>query len=285
MERRHRAVFPSVAEGRLRPFMVMGVINLTPDSFYSGSRCSGQEEAVALAGKMVSEGADILDVGAESSRPGAEPVSEKEELKRLLPVISELAERFDVPLSIDTWKPGVAEKALEAGARIINDVTGLSRHSGMAEVVAGHDAGLVAMHMRGTPGTMQENPVYADVVGEIADFLRGAVEKAESAGVNPGSIAIDPGIGFGKTLEHNLTILQRLGYFSGLGKPVLLGASRKSFLGKILDLPEEERLEGSLSAAVIGRAKGASIFRTHDVRETVRALRVADAILESGKVS
>ena len=276
-----RGVFYSKLGGQTKGFTIMGVINLTPDSFYSGSRCSSLGEAMTLAARMVSEGVDILDIGAQSSRPGAKPVSEKEELSRLLPVVKELVGRFDLPLSVDTWRPNVAERTLQAGAKIVNDITGLNRHSEMANVVANQDAGLVIMHMKGTPLTMQCNPVYVDTVGEIKDFLSAAIEKAEIAGINPESIAIDPGIGFGKTLEHNLSILQHLGRFTKLGKPVLLGASRKSFIGKILDLPEKERLEGSLSTAVIGRVKGASIFRTHDVLETVRALKVADAILKS----
>ena len=269
--------------GDLNSFLIMGVINLTPDSFYVRSRCSSLEETITLAEEMVNEGADFLDIGAESSRPGSKGVSEREELRRLLPVVSELVGRIKIPISIDTWKPKVAEKVLEAGAKVINDITGLSRHSEMAKVVSSFNAGLVIMHMQGTPETMQDDPHYEDVVKEISDFLAERVAIAESVGVSKNNIAVDPGIGFGKTLEHNLEIFHRFNRFLELGKPIMLGISRKAFIGQILDLSEENRLEGSLSAMVIGRSKGASIFRTHDVKETVRALKIADAVLASGK--
>tara|TARA_B100000686_G_C16761520_1_gene958994 strand:- start:1295 stop:2161 length:867 start_codon:yes stop_codon:yes gene_type:complete len=279
MEEKNPISFPKNGQS----YLVMGVINLTPDSFYANSRCSGLAEAITMATRMIDEGADILEIGAESSRPGAQPVSEKEELERLLPVITELNERFDLPLSVDTWKPKVAEMALEAGAGIINDITGLSRRPEMADVVAFYNAALVIMHMRGNPENMQDNPAYDDVVAEITEFLYKNISVAESAGVDPKAIAVDPGIGFGKTLEHNLKIINQLERFASINKSLLIGLSRKSFIGKITDLSADERLEGSLAATTISRVKGASIFRTHDIKETVRALKVVDAILETRK--
>ena len=261
---------------------VMGIINLSPDSFYAGNRCATLDEAVRNAESMVEEGAHALDVGAESTRPGSQPIAEETELKRLAPVVSALAKRVPVPISVDTSKPAVADRVLQEGARIINDVTGLQMHPEMSRVIARHGAGVVVMHMQGTPETMQDNPQYGDVVGDVLDFLRLSVEIAGSAGIAPGSIAVDPGIGFGKTLEHNLKLIGSLGRFKVLDKPVLIGVSRKSFIGRILDLTEEERLEGSLAAGVAGVINGADILRVHDVRATVRAVRIAHAIREAG---
>ena len=261
---------------------VMGVINLSPDSFYAGNRCATLDEAVRNAESMVEEGAHALDVGAESTRPGSQPIAEETELKRLAPVVSALAKRVPVPISVDTSKPGVADRVLQEGARIINDVTGLQMHPEMSRVIARRGAGVVVMHMQGTPETMQDNPRYGDVVEDVLVFLRLSVEIAGSAGIAPGSIAVDPGIGFGKTLEHNLKLIGSLGRFKVLDKPVLIGVSRKSFIGRILDLTEEERLEGSLAAGVAGVINGADILRVHDVRATVRAVRIAHAIREAG---
>ncbi|MEM4729422.1 MAG: dihydropteroate synthase [Thermoplasmata archaeon] len=259
---------------------VMGVLNVTPDSFSDGGLYLDAKKAVERGVQMVEEGADIIDVGGESTRPGAAPVPASEERRRVVPVIKALAERVSVPISIDTKKPAVAAEALDAGASIINDVSGLRRGE-MVSLAASRGAPVVIMHMRGTPSTMQRNPVYRDVVGEICLFLRRRIERAVMKGVDPEAIIIDPGIGFGKTAEHNLEILARLGEFRGLGRPILVGASRKSFIGKILDLPVEERLEGSLSAAVVAILNGAAIIRAHDVAASVRATRVADAILRS----
>ncbi len=257
----------------------MGIINLSPDSFYPDSRAPTVTAALKMAERMIQEGADYLDVGAESSRPGAKPISENEELAIILPVVSQLCKNCAVPVSVDTFKPGVAQKVLEEGVAIINDITGL-RTSEMAPIIAEYDAGVVIMHMRGTPATMQEEIYYDDCVGEIRQFLEQGIQNAEAAGIAPERIWVDPGIGFGKTVEHNLEIIARLETFSALGKPLLLGTSRKSFIGKILDLPVAERLEGSLATAVIGVIKGAEILRVHDVLETCRAIRIVSEILK-----
>lgn len=258
---------------------IMGIINLSPDSFYPDSRVPTVTAALKMAERMIQEGADYLDVGAESSRPGAKPISENEELAIILPVVSQLCKNCAVPVSVDTFKPGVAQKVLEEGVAIINDITGL-RTSEMAPIIAEYDAGVVIMHMRGTPATMQEEIYYDDCVGEIRQFLEQGIQTAEAAGIAPDRIWVDPGIGFGKTVEHNLEIIARLETFSALGKPLLLGTSRKSFIGKILDLPVAERLEGSLATAVIGVIKGAEILRVHDVLETCRAIRIVSEILK-----
>jgi len=260
---------------------VMGIINLSPDSFYAGNRCATVEDAVRHAENMVEEGAHILDVGAESTRPGSQAIGEETELKRLAPVISALAKRVPVPVSVDTSKPAVADRVLQEGARIINDVAGLN-HPEMSRIIARHGAGVVVMHMQGVPETMQDSPQYGDVVEDVLGFLRLSVEIAGSAGIAPRSIAVDPGIGFGKTLEHNLKLISSLRRFKVLDKPILIGASRKSFIGRILDLDAEERLEGSLAAGVAGVINGADILRVHDVRATVRAVRIAHAIREAG---
>lgn len=223
---------------------------------------------------MFSAGADIVDVGGESTRPGAEPVPVDIELARTLGVVEALSARRPGRVSIDTYKPEVAGKALFAGASIVNDVTGL-RDPRMAEVVAEHDATIVIMHMKGEPRTMQARPRYKDVVSEIGSFLRERIGFAEDAGIRPNRIMVDPGIGFGKTLDHNLEIIARLGELRALGKPIVIGVSRKSFIGKLTGLPPEERLEGSLAAAVLAVRNGADVVRAHDVAETVRALKVA----------
>ena len=260
---------------------VMGIINLSPDSFYAGNRCATMEDAVRHGENMVEEGAHALDVGAESTRPGSLAIGEETELKRLAPVISALAKRVPVPVSVDTSKPAVADRVLQEGARIINDVAGLN-HPEMSRIIARHGAGVVVMHMQGVPETMQDSPQYGDVVEDVLGFLRLSVETAGSAGIAPRSIAVDPGIGFGKTLEHNLKLIGSLRRFKVLDKPVLIGVSRKSFIGRILDLDAEERLEGSLAAGVAGVINGAEILRVHDVRATVRAVRIAHAIREAG---
>ena len=261
---------------------VMGIINLSPDSFYAGNRCATVEDAVRHAENMVEEGAHVLDVGAESTRPGSQAIGEEIELKRLAPVISALVKRVPVPVSVDTSKPAVADRVLQEGAQLINDVAGLN-HPEMSRIIARHDAGVVVMHMQGAPETMQDNPQYGDVVEDVLEFLRLSVETAGSAGIAPRSIAVDPGIGFGKTLEHNLKLIGSLRRFKALDKPVLIGVSRKSFIGRILDLDAEERLEGSLAAGVAGVINGADILRVHDVRATVRAVRIAHAIREGGR--
>jgi dihydropteroate synthase len=262
-----------------KKYWIMGIINATNDSFYDASRKGTSKEVLELAEEMVRDGADILDIGAESSRPGSIPVSEETEIDRLKDIIPELVKRFSVPVSVDTYKPKVAECVLDGGATIINDITGLRKYPETASIVAKFNAGMLLMHMQGTPQSMQEKPSYENLISEIKLFLKESAEKAFQAGVNPDKIGLDPGIGFGKTIEHNLEIIRELDTFKTLNYPIALGVSRKSFIGKILDLPVDERLEGSLSAAVIGLQKGARVFRVHDVKETVRAIRIAENIL------
>ena len=258
--------------------LVAGIINLNSDSFFGKSRCASEDEALALAERLIIEGADILDVGAESSRPGSLPISEDDEINRLLPVVKELSRRYKIPVSVDTYKPKVAQTVLDAGASIINDITGLQKYPQMADVISSFNAGVVLMHMQGSPKNMQENPVYADLLQEIISFLGKSSSIAIKSGIPPESIAIDPGIGFGKTTEHNLELLAKLDSFKVLGKAILVGPSRKAFIGKLLDLPVEERMEGSLAASVVAVLKGADILRVHDVKETVRAVKVTEAI-------
>jgi dihydropteroate synthase len=269
-------LFPSSGEDAL----IMGIINLSPDSFYDSSYCETLEQAVHSAEKMVNEGADILDIGAESSRPGSIPLSEQEELKLLIPVIEKLAKTINIPVSVDTYKPDVAIKALEVGATIINDITGLQRFPDMANNISQYDAGVILMHMQGTPENMQNNPKYVDPVVEISEYLKKSISIAISSGIDPNKIAVDPGIGFGKTDSHNLLLLKNISHLTELGKPVLLGVSRKSLIGNILNIPVDERLEGSLSAAVFGVSQGVSIIRTHDVKATRRAVKVVESIMK-----
>ena len=259
---------------------LMGIINISPDSFYDQSRCNSTDEVLQKAEKMIREGADFLDLGAESSRPGSKPISEQEEIDKLIPVISSLVKITDIPISVDTYKPIVAKETLQAGAKIINDITGLQKTPEMADVISKFDAGVILMHMKGSPITMQKNPSYKNVIQEVKEFLEQSVKISKEAGIFSDQIAIDPGIGFGKKQKHNLEILSKLEKFIELGKPILIGVSRKSFIGNILNLPPERRLEGSLAASVIGITKGASIVRTHDVKETRNAIKVAEAIIK-----
>ena len=258
----------------------MGIINISSDSFYEPSQCNSTDEVLAKADKMTREGADFLDLGAESSRPGSKPISEQEEIDKLIPVISSLVKITDIPISVDTYKPIVAKEALKAGVKIINDITGLQKSPEMADVISMFDAGVVLMHMQGSPTTMQKNPSYKNVVQEVKEFLEESIKISKSAGILSDQIAIDPGIGFGKNQKHNLEILNKLEMFKGLGKPILIGVSRKSFIGNILKLPPEGRLEGSLAASVIGVTKGVSIVRTHDVKETRNAIKITEAIIK-----
>lgn len=261
-----------------RPALVMGVLNVTPDSFSDGGRFLAPEAAVAQAHRLVADGADILDVGGESTRPGATPVTEQEELDRVIPVIEHLARGIAVPISVDTFKPNVARAALAAGASIINDIAANLAQPGLWECVATSGAGYVAMHMQGTPRTMQMAPTYRDVVREVDQFFRRTLLGLAAAGVAPAQVVLDPGIGFGKTLEHNLELLGRVHAFTELDRPLLLGVSRKSFLGKLLGTPVDARLPGSLAATCLAVADGVGIIRAHDVRETVQAIRVVEAI-------
>jgi dihydropteroate synthase len=264
--------------------LVMGVVNVTPDSFSDGGRFAATEAAVAHALDLVSQGADLLDIGGESSRPGAEPVSAEEELGRVLPVVRDLAARTAVPLSVDTTKAAVADACLAAGAHVINDITALRGDPDLAAVVAARRAGVVLMHMRGTPQTMQLDPRYGDVTAEVRRFLEERLHAAAAAGIEAGRVVLDPGIGFGKTLEHNLELLARLGELRALGRPVLLGVSRKGFIGKVLGRGVEERLAGSLAVACHAVVSGsAQIIRAHDVRQTRDAVTLLAAIQGEGK--
>lgn len=257
----------------------MGILNVTPDSFSDGGLFINKNNAINHAFRMQDEGADIIDIGGESTRPGAKAVSVKEEIRRVVPVIEKLAKKMKIPISIDTYKSAVAEAALSAGASMVNDISGLRFDPRMPEVAAAHKVPVVIMHIKGTPGNMQKNPFYKAIIPEIADYLREGIEIARDAGIAEDKIIIDPGIGFGKTVEHNLEIIKRLGEFAGFEKPILIGASRKSFIGKIFcDLPVTERLEGTAAAVAIGIFNGANMIRVHDIKSMNRAAKVADAI-------
>ncbi|HHE51652.1 MAG TPA: dihydropteroate synthase [Candidatus Acetothermia bacterium] len=255
--------------------LVMGVLNLTPDSFYDGGRYTTTQLAVARALEMVEEGADIIDIGGESSRPGARSVSLDEELARIVPVVEALTSRSDVLISVDTTKSAVARAAINCGATIINDISALRFDPEMGRVVAQAGAYLVVMHMQGTPETMQQDPRYEDPVSEIKGYLRERMDAAISAGIEREHLIVDPGIGFGKRLTDNLEILRKLSEFRELGVPILVGLSRKSFLGEILDLPTSERLEGTIAANAIAIVNGADIIRVHDAKEGRRTADVA----------
>lgn len=259
---------------------VMGILNVTPDSFSDGGELSGPESAAARAAQMLDDGADILDVGGESTRPGSEPVSAEEELRRVVPAIRAiLAARPGAQISIDTYHAATAEAALEAGASIVNDITALRGDGRMAEVVARAGCPVVLMHMLGEPKTMQRSPRYDDVVAEVREFLAGRTEAAISAGVDAENVILDPGLGFGKTLEHNLALIENLDAIAGLGYPVLFGASRKSFIGRVCGVEEaSERVFGTVAASVLAYERGATIFRVHDVRANREALEVAAAV-------
>jgi dihydropteroate synthase len=259
--------------------LVMGIVNVTPDSFSDGGLFLDPGRAVAHGLQLVRDGADLLDIGGESSRPGATPVPADEELARVLPVVEGLVKQTDVPLSIDTTKAVVADRVLAAGAHVINDITALQGDADMAAVVRRHGAGVVLMHMRGTPQTMQDNPTYTDVVAEVMAFLQARLQAAEDQGIARARVALDPGIGFGKTLEHTLRLLACLHEFGRLGRPVCLGVSRKGFLGQITGRPRSERLAGSLAVACHAlAARSARILRVHDVAATRDAVRIFEAL-------
>ena len=254
----------------------MGIVNVTPDSFSDGGAYLDPDAAIAHGHELIGEGADILDIGGESTRPGAAEVSAAEETERVVPVIEGLADA-GVPISVDTSKAVVAERAIEAGASIVNDVTALGDPA-MAPLCAEAGCRLVLMHMKGTPRTMQQEPRYDDLLGEISAFLRERMDRAVEAGVAEEAIWLDPGIGFGKTVEHNLELIDRLGDLRDLGRPLVLGASRKSFIGKLSGREVDDRLGGSLAAAVVGCLRGADVLRVHDVRATREAVLVTEAI-------
>lgn len=259
--------------------LVMGILNVTPDSFSDGGRYLEKERAIAHGLKLVQEEADIIDVGGESTRPGAAPVPAEEELQRVIPVIEGIRKETDVMISIDTYKANVAQAALEAGAGMVNDISALRFDEEMFDVLIKYDVPVVLMHLQGTPRTMQENPEYDDVVSDIVQFLRARIAAAAAGGISQERLIIDPGIGFGKLLEHNLEILRRLDELKLLGRPVLIGPSRKSFIGQLTGAPMEERLWGTIASVVLGAAKRADIVRVHQVGQVKQAVRVADAII------
>ncbi len=258
--------------------LVMGILNVTPDSFYDGGRYVERDRAIEKAMEMDAEGVDIIDIGGESTRPGSRPVSTEEEIERVIPVISALKKRVNAAISVDTTKAEVARLALEEGAEIINDVSALRFDPEMADVVVRYGAMVVLMHMRGTPETMQKDTTYNDLIGEIRGFLSERIEFALEKGIGFDSIAIDPGIGFGKSPEDNLRIIKYLRDFASMGRPIVLGTSRKSFIGHTLGLEPDERLEGTLATIATGILMGAHIVRVHDVRETRLVARMVDAI-------
>jgi dihydropteroate synthase len=263
--------------------LILGIVNVTPDSFSDGGRHATTDAAVSFALDLVRQGADLLDVGGESSRPGSQPIPLEEELARVVPVVRALAASCEAPLSIDTTKAEVARQALEAGAHIINDITALQSDPHLGEVVRTHEAGVVLMHMQGTPATMQAAPTYTDVLGEVTKFLEARLQAAKDLGIAAGQVVLDPGVGFGKTVEHNLRLIACLGDLQRLGRPVLLGASRKGFLGKVLGRTLEERLAGSLAVVAFAAAQGsAQIVRVHDVAETRDVLTLFQALRALG---
>ncbi|MEK7280454.1 MAG: dihydropteroate synthase, partial [Nitrospirota bacterium] len=262
---------------------IMGILNVTPDSFSDGGLFVEEEKAVTHAKKMVEEGADIIDIGGESTRPGAKPVAVEEEIRRVIPLIERLSNEIDVPISIDTYKSEVATAALEAGARIINDISGLRFDQEMAGLAAEKEVPVIIMHMKGTPQEMQDAPSYDSVMGEIYSFLKERIDYAISAGIKHEKIVIDPGIGFGKKVSDNLVILDAIDELRGLGCPMLLGTSRKSFIGKILDLREGERVEGTAATVAAGILKGIHILRVHDVGSMVQVARMIDAIKNNSR--
>ncbi|MBI3017587.1 MAG: dihydropteroate synthase [Deltaproteobacteria bacterium] len=255
-------------------FYVVGILNVTPDSFYDGGLYSVEDKAFERALKMLEEGADILDVGGESTRPGSERVESQEEIKRVVPVIERLAKEGSVPLSIDTTKSEVAQRAIEAGASIVNDISGFTMDSKMPSLVAKEKVQVILSHIQGTPKEMQKNPVYENVTRDIMTFFKKQMDLGFEKGVLKDQIILDPGIGFGKTVEHNLQILREFNLFLELGRPLMVGTSRKSFIGKLQkdNKGPEERLAGSLMTAAWAYQKGATYFRVHDVRDTKRAL-------------
>ena len=271
--REHQFEFP-------RPMVVMGIVNTTPDSFSDGGQFLDVDAAVTHALRLANEGAEILDIGGESTRPGAPAVSEQEELDRVIPVIQRLAKRPELVLSIDTQKPSVARAAIDAGAAIVNDIAANRSDPEMWQVVAEAGAGYVCMHMQGNPQTMQAKPNYDDVTREVCDFFRERLALLSTHGVSIEQVVLDPGIGFGKTLQHNIKLLRDLNKFSLVERPTLVGASRKSFIEKLLGAPIDERLPASLACAAWAAIQGSQIIRVHDVAETVQAVRMAEALAQ-----
>ena len=261
----------------------MGVLNVTPDSFSDGGRFQDYDHAIDSALEMVDEGADILDIGGESSRPGSHPVSLEEELQRVVPIVAKLAGHVPVPISVDTTKAAVARQCLDLGAAIINDISALRHDPAMAAVVKGYGAGLILMHMRGVPATMQLSPSYTDVIEDVYDFLRSRIEAAVDCGIERERIAVDPGIGFGKRLQDNLAVLGQLSSLVGLGQPIVIGPSRKGFLGALLDRPVLEREWGTGAAVAAAVLNGAHVVRVHAVAQMRDVVRVSQAIRAAGQ--
>ena len=260
--------------------LIMGILNVTPDSFSDGGAFFDHARAVAQAMRMSEEGADIIDIGGESTRPGAESVPLDEEIRRVVPLVKILSREVPVPISVDTYKSEVAARSLDAGAHIINDISGLRFDPAMAGLVARYKTPVVVMHIKGTPKDMQKDPTYADLIGEIREYLEEGVRNAEHAGLKRDQVMVDVGIGFGKTLSHNLELIRRLDEFHSMGSPMLIGPSRKSFIGKILDLPVQERLEGTVAAVTMAISRGVHIVRVHDCAPIKRVVQVADAIMD-----
>ena len=258
--------------------MVMGVLNVTPDSFSDGGRYLDPDAAMKHALEMVDEGADLIDIGAESSRPGAQPVPEAEELRRLIPVVQEVCRRVPVPVSVDTTKAAVAGAAINAGAAMVNDISACRADPAMLAVVAEAGAGLVLMHMQGTPQTMQQAPLYGSVVDDVRDFLQARMQTAVQAGVAADHILLDPGIGFGKNLDHNLALLARLDALQSLGRPILVGVSRKAFIGEVMGRRTDDRLMGTAAAVAAAVFRGAMVVRVHDVKAMQDVVRMVYAI-------
>ena len=257
---------------------IMGIINVTPDSFSDGGKYANVEAAVMRAKQMVADGADIIDIGGESSRPGAEPITANEECRRVIPVVQALAEQFQIPISVDTYKAKVAREALSAGACVINDITALHGDPNMCQIVADAQAGVILMHMQGVPATMQKAPTYQNVVAEVHAWLTEVASQAVDRGIDSSRIMIDPGIGFGKTFDHNLEILRHLMQFRGIGYPMLVGVSRKKFIGRILDLPVHQREEGTAATVAWSIINGANVVRVHDVAKMKQVAQVIDTI-------
>jgi dihydropteroate synthase len=259
--------------------LVMGIINVTPDSFYDGGKYNHKDQAVKRISEMIADGADIIDIGGLSSRPGSKPISPEEELERTIPVVESVSNNFDTLISIDTYRSEIALEAISAGAHMVNDISAFTMDKNMAGMIADKGVSVTLMHMQGKPESMQKNPQYDNVIDEIYEYLDGKASAAVDAGISPDKIVLDPGLGFGKTLDHNLSILNKISEFRSMRYPIMIGASRKSFIGAVLDLPVEDRLEGSLAAAVWSVINGANILRVHDVAETVRSVKIARAIM------
>jgi dihydropteroate synthase len=262
---------------------MMGVINITPDSFSDGGLHFDKDKAVDRGLQLREEGSDIIDIGGESTRPSSEPVTEEEEVRRIIPVISALREKTDSLISVDTTKSAVARAALEEGADIINDISSSGFDPKMFSVAARYDSPLILMHMKGEPRTMQVNPFYENVLLEVKSFFKERIEAAQAAGIKKEKIIIDPGIGFGKRHKDNLVLINNLHFFEDLGQPILIGTSRKSFIGKILNSSPQQRLEGTIASAVLSILRGAHILRVHDVAAVKKAVLVAEAIIKEGQ--